>query len=295
MVSSFQQRRIRVTLRLASGVFFEEGDPDTVVLEDYRTQVEIDSPGGFQFSKLRLRIYGVEFFTMDRLTFINYLNVDFYRNTVMVEATDDNGEFITIFFGEIFSSQPEFAGMPNVPLVVEAMSGLIGTLAPSPSNAYPGPQKVSVIMNRLARDLGLALEDNGVTTVVTDQVLVGPTLQKVQTLAEAARIQYWYAPEQGVLAIAPPGVPRRGGRITYNFNTGLVGFPTRAHNGVMFTALFNPTAFHGCPVLIETDNSICNGEWYIVSMSHRLDAMLPGGAWFTHFTAAPINVTIRSR
>lgn len=295
VASTFQRRRLRVTFKLAAGTFLEEGDPDTVVLEDFRTECEIDAPGGYELSTCRLRVYGIERFTMDRLTVINYQNLDFLRNTVLVEATDEDGQFNSIFFGEIYSAQPDFSGAPDVPFVCEALSGLVGTLAPAASGTYPGAQQVSAIMSRLARELGLTLEDNGVTTTVTDQVLVGSPLDKVKQLAEAARIQFWYAPEQGVLAIAPMGIARRGNPVSYNFNTGMVGFPTKTHNGVNFTALFTPAAFHGGQVFIESDVSACNGEWYIVSMSHRLAANMPGGPWFTHFTVTPENTTVRSR
>lgn len=295
MASSFQRRRVRVTFQLASGTFWREGNPDTVLLEGFRASIEIDAPGGYEFAVCRARVFGVDQLTMDRLTVINYQNLDFYRNTMLVEATDDDGQYTVIFHGEIYIAQPDYTGAPDVAFVAEARSGLIGSLSVASPNSYPGAQRVSAIMSRLARELGVALEDNGVTSTVTDMYLAGSPLTKVQALSEAARIQYWFAPEQGVLAIAPAGIPRRGNRVTYNMNTGLVGWPTKTHVGVAFTALFNPAAFHGCPILLETDVTACHGEWYIISMSHRLDSELPGGAWFTHHVATPANTTIRAR
>lgn len=295
MGSSFQRRNLKLTFKLATGTFIMEGNPDTLEIEGYRVQCEIDAPGGYEFATARLRIFGLERFVMERLTVINYQNLDFMRNSVQVEATDDDGQFTSIFFGEIYYAQPDYAGAPDVPLVVEARSGLIGSLAPAAANSYPGPQKVSAIMSRLARELGVALEDNGVTSTVTDMYLTGSPLTKVQTLADAARIQFWYLPEQGLLAIAPMGVARRSQAVLYDLNTGLVGWPSKTHVGIAFTALFNPAIFHGCLMVMESDVSSCNGEWYIISMSHRLDAETPGGAWFTHFVATPQNTTIRSR
>ena len=295
MVSSFQRRRIRVTFQLAAGTFLREGDPDTVVLEDFRTSVAIDAPGGYEFSVCRVRMYGIEQQTMDRLSVINYQNLDFLRNSIRVEATDDEGEFSTIFLGEIYLAQPDYAGAPNVAFVVEARAGLIGSLAPTGATSFPGAQKVSLMMGQLAAELGLTLENNGVESTLTDQYLSGTASQKIQKIADAARIQFWYVPEQGVLAIAPQGVARQGDPISYNFTNGLVGWPTKTHVGVMFTALFNPAIFHGARILLESDVSACNGEWYIVSMSHRLDGETPGGAWFTHFVATPQNTTILRR
>lgn len=295
MGATFQQRRLRITFRLASGSFLREGDPDTVTYEDFRTQCEIDAPGGYQFATCRLRIYGIDYFDMERLTVINYQNLDFWRNVLIVEATDSDGEFSTIFYGEIYTSQPQYDGAPEVPLVVEARSGLVGSLAASNANSYPGAQKVSVIMSKIASELGVTLENNGVESTVTDMYLAGTPLDKAQKLAEAADIQMWYLPEQGVLAIAPPGVSRGQNVVNVNLSTGLIGWPVKNHVGVQFTYLFNPAIFHGCPILLESDVGACNGEWYIVSMSHRLESQMPGGAWFTYFVATPANVTIRSR
>lgn len=295
MGTSFQRRHIRTTFRLAAGVFTQEGSPDTLILEGYRAQVEIDAPGGYEFATCRIRIYGVDRFDMDRLTVINYQNLDFLRNTMQIEATDDDGQFTTIFLGEIYIAQPDFSGMPDVAFVAEARSGLIGSLSPAAAASFPGAQKVSAIMSRLAKELGVTLEDNGVTSTVTDMYLSGSPLTKVQTLADAARIQYWFLPEQGVLAIAPMGVARRSDVVNVDFNTGLVGFPTKTHVGIQYTALFNPAIYHGCRIFMESDVPSCNGEWYVISMSHRLDSELPGGGWFTHFVATPQNTTIRSR
>lgn len=295
MASSFQRRNLRFTFKLATGTFTEEGSPDTLEFEGFRASAEIDAPGGYERSTCRLRLYGLDRLVMERLTVINYQNLDFMRNSVLVEATDDDGAFTSIFFGEIYIAQPDYAGVPDVAFVVEAQAGFVGALAPAQANSYPGPQRVSAIMSRLAKELGVTLEDNGVTSTVTDMYLAGSPMHKVQTLAEAARIQFWFLPEQSTLAIAPMGVARNSTAVLVDFTNGLVGWPQKTHVGIMFTALFNPAIFHGCKILMEQDVSSCNGEWYIVSMSHRLESELPGGAWFTFFVATPQNTTIRSR
>jgi hypothetical protein len=293
MGSSFQRRRIRLTFTLATGSFLKAGDPDTFVIEDYRTQVEVDAPGGYEFSTCRIRVYGIDLFTMGRLSVINYQNLDFMRNTVQIEATDNDGVFTVIFIGDTYIAQPDYTGMPDVPFVVEARSGLITTLSPTLTNTYPGAQRVSAIMLQLAKEMGLALEDNGVVSTVTDMYLVGSPLQKVQKLAYAARIQYWLLPEEGLLAIAPMGVARTSIPKLVDFNTGLVGYPTKTHVGIMYTALYDPSVLHGCKIFMEQDVGDCNGEWYVISMSHRLESETPGGAWFTHFVATPEATTIR--
>lgn len=296
MESSFQQRRIRITFQLAAGTFNKEDDPDIVEFQDYRVRAEINAPGGYEFSSCRLRIYGIGKDTMDRLTVINYTNLDFLRNIVTVEATDNNGEFTKIFVGEVYQATPDYLGAPDVALMVEARAGLIGSLASSVASSFPGARKVSEIMGVLASELNLTLENNGVESTLTDQYLSGTPLQKVQNVASAARIQYWYLPEENVLAIAPMGAPRNTyDPVRYSAQTGLVGWPMKRHVGIAFTALFNPQTFHGSKIEMDSTVPSCNGNWYIVSMSHRIDGNVPGGAWFTDFVATPENAFILTR
>lgn len=292
MASSFQRRRLRVTFQLATGTFAKAGDPDTIVLEDFRTKVEIHAPGGYEFSQCRVRVYGIDKAVMDRLTVINYQNLDIMRNTIRIEATDANGQFSTIFLGIVLQSFPEYAGAPDVPFFAEARSGMIGSLQKSSAKSYPGPQKVSLMMDELAKELNLTLENNGVESTLTDQYLAGTPLQKVQAVAVAARIQYWYSPEEGVLAIAPMNSPRSGAPITCNVDSGLVGWPVKLHVGIAYTSLFIPQVFHGSRILMQSSVPACNGEWYIIGMSHRLDSMAPGGAWFTDFVATTVNLSV---
>lgn len=287
MGSSFQRRNLRFTFQLATGTFIKEGSPDNLVIDGFRAQVEIDAPGGYEFATCRVRIFGLERFVMERLTVINYQNLDYMRNSIQIEATDDDGKFSSIFLGEIYIAQADYSGAPDVGFVIEARAGLIGSLSVSPSASYPGPQKVSAIMARLAEELKVTLENNGVESTVTDMSMVGSPLHKVQILAETARIQYWYLPEEGILAIAPRGAARTSEPVLYDFTNGVVGWPSKVHNGIIFTALFKSSMFHGCKIIMESEVSSCNGEWYIISMSHRLDSETPGGAWFTHFTATP--------
>lgn len=295
MATSFQRRRLRYVIQLAEGTFNKEGEPDTITLEDFRSHVEIQAMGGFMFAACKATIYGISKESMDRLTFINLLSLDFRRNTIRVEATDDNGEFSVIFFGEILQSAPSYANMPNVPLVIEARSGVIGSLKPTNPDTSPGPQKVANIMARLALDMGLKLENNGVDTVLTDMVLTGTTADKIQAVQEAADIQVWTIYEDGVLAIAPAGQSRKSEPILYSAQTGMIRSPTRLHNGVIFQALFNPATRHGCKVKIESDVPLANGEWYVISMTHVLSCNEPGGPWFTDFAASPQGMYIANR
>lgn len=296
MATSFQRRRLRITFQLVTGAFDKEGEPDTIVLEDFRSQVHIDAPGGWQYATARASIYGIGKDALDRLTFINYQSLDFQRNTMKIEATDDNGQFAVVFLGEVFQAIPDYNSMPNVPLVVEAFSGLIGKLAATNSKTYPGRQNVSAIMEELAKEMGYTFENNGVDTVVVDQVLLGSAFEKAYRLADIAGIQMWDSPEDRILAIAPAGKHRENIPVTeYSISRGLVGFPNRLHIGIMFQALFRVTTRHGAAIEMKSEVPGCNGKWYITSMSHILSSETPGGPWFSQIVAGPVDTFIRTR
>ena len=295
MGSSFQKRRLRITFQLATGALNKTGNPDKVVLEDFRAQVQIDAPGGYQYATCRAAIYGITKETMDRLTVINYQNLDFMRNTMMIEATDDNGQFSVVFLGEVYQAIPDYNSMPNVALNVDAFSGLIGKLSPAVATTYPGPRKVSAIMQELAKNMGLYFENNDVQTTIVDQVLTGSNLEKAQKLAEVSNVQLWYLPEENTLAISPFGQPRKSTAFKYNTNSGLVGMPTKLHVGIVFDALYKAEVRHGFKIQMESTVPSCNGEWYIISMSHMLSCETPGGPWFSKIVATPANTFIRTR
>lgn len=292
MAASLQRRRLKFIFQLATGTFDKEGNPDVVEFTDFRAQVEISSPGGFHLSTCRATIYGMSKEVMDRLSVLNFLNIDFMRNVLTIEATDDLGQFCSVFKGEIFIAQPDYNSAPNVPFVVEAQSGLIGNLAPSVANSFPGPQKVSTIMSILARELGVALENNGVETILVDQTMGGTSIDKVRKVAEAANIQFWYEPAEGVLAIAPMGVARRSESVKISPATGLIGWPRKERTGISFSCLFNPSLFNGCKIEMETDVPSCRGQWYIQYQTRLLSSELPNGPWSNSIFAAPQPFTL---
>lgn len=296
MAATFQSRRLRLTFKLAAGTFNREAEADTVVFDNFRTSLDIEAPGGYQFATLRARVFGISQETMNRLTVINYQNRDYLRNTITVEATDDEGVYVVVFVGDIFTAQPDYTGAPDVPFVVEAMSGFIGSLTPAQSKSFRGAVPVSTMAEQIAKDLNLGLENNGVESTLTDMYLAGSPIQQLVQLASASGIQYWYVPEQNTLAIAPPGYYRykwQGDALYIDAARGLVGWPTKLHEGVQFTMIYRPQIFHGIPIHLESAVPACNGDWYIIRMYHKLDGNVPGGAWFSTVVATPSALTIR--
>lgn len=284
MAASFQRRRLDLTIKLAAGTFDDQGGADTVALTGLRVEADIDAPGGADLKTARLRIFGLSQSLMNRLTVLAWQAMSFQRNTIRVDAgTGDGQDLSTIFFGDIYNAMADYQGAPDVPFLIEAQSGFVDKLAIAAAQSYPGAQSVATIFQKLASGLGATLENNGVTGTVTDMYLPGTLMDKVRTLARAAQVDFYYEPP--VLAICPQGTPRQGDIVVINPQSGLVGWPTVDKVGVAFTSLYNPSIRHGGKVKVESSVKPANGEWYVYSLSHRLESEKPGGAWFTHVQA----------
>lgn len=288
---SFQQRRLRFTFHLATAVFDKEGDPDKVEIVDFRSQAEIQNTGGFDFANCRGKIFGIDQETMDRLTLIyDGVTPGLNSNVVIVEATDDDGAFSTVFRGEILHCAPAYNNAPNVPLEFSARAGIIGSLAPTYARSFPGPRLVSDMISGLATELGYAFENNGVQTVLIDQTLAGTPMEMLQSLKEAANLEMHIDTAENVLSIAPFGMPRESDPIKISKETGLVGWPEKFAYYIEFQTLFNPDVHIGCKIEMESDYPICNGEWFINRSTFNLSCNMPGGPWFTEYAASKANI-----
>lgn len=294
MGTSFQYRRIDLTFKLATGVFDGSNGSDTVKMTGLRVQCEIDAPGGAQLMEARLRIFGMSQAIMNRLTVLawQYLGVmGFMKNTVTIEVGTQDSDMAVIFQGDITNAMADYQGAPEVAFLVQATSGFVDKMAPAPSSSFPGPAPVDFIMGTLAKRIGATLENNGVTAVLTDMYLSGTNMAQIQTVAKAASIDYYYQPP--VLAICPKGIPRTGTAPLVSPDTGLVGWPTLDIAGIQFSTLYNPSIIHGVRIRLETSVTPAAGDWYVYSLSHRLESETPDGAWFSHVMATEAANAVR--
>lgn len=290
--SSFQPRLIDLVIKLDSGTF--DGDADTVRLTGLRCEVEIDEAGLYTQSGAHVRVWGVAQNTMDRLTLLSWHAPTLGYNVLEVFAGTNEADMSLIFSGNIFSAMPNFQGAPEVSFEMEAQSGLVKQLATDSPLTFGGTNSVASIMGVLAKGLGVTLENNGVTGSLTDMYLGGTLLDKVNTIAQAAGIDYYYDEGARILAICPRGMPRNDDAVLISEGSGLVGWPQITKQGVDFTVLHNPSITRGKPLWVESSRPNVNGGWYAYAMAHRLHSQVPGGPWFTHISASRAQNVVRA-
>ena len=134
-------------------------------------------------------------------------------------------------------------------------------------------------MAGLATQLGLQFENNGVQGVISDPYLHGTIRDQIADLA--AHIPCNYVIEADKVAIWPLNGVRGGAVPIIAPDTGMVGYPLRTQNGFSVTTLFNASINFGGAIQVESAITQANGQWAVFSLTHDLEAEVPGGKWFT--------------
>jgi hypothetical protein len=298
---------------MRTGSFAGPGEPDTVIYEGFRSSVQINAPGGWQNATARVSIKGMARNVMERLTIINYTNMENQRNEITIGATGADGEYNVLFVGTIGNAFVDYNGAPDVSFVIEAYQCLFDATQPSPPTSWPGPNKVADMAANIAGKFGYRLINNGVDTTITDQVLVGSYYNQLRDLCHNARCALWVDSRSFTASIAPINTPLEGPEVEVSAETGLIGWPTPNHLGVSFMCLYNPAIYHGGVVKLTTSVSVSSmhaspeksnqsgdsvslsGKWFVAGMEIILDCETPGGAWFMNLTCYGIRQAVRTR
>lgn len=281
---TLSRKRIDVTISLGTGQFGDTG-ANTVTITGARVHAGIQVFGGEAMPQLQLRIFGQPLERMNQLTTIGPINsAIMFNNSVLVAAGDDSS-MQTVYSGTIWEAWAEFQGVPEVPLNIVGLGGLAASLKPVGALSYTGSADVATIMQTLAETMGLAFENNGVSVQLSNPYFPGTALAQVRACARAADI--YYAIDRGTLAIWPKNGARQGDAVLISPETGMVGYPSFASNGLTLTTLFNPAIKPGGVVQVDSSLQVARGQWTVLQVQHSLQSETPNGQWFTQILAVP--------
>ncbi|NBW08589.1 MAG: hypothetical protein EBR82_11250 [Caulobacteraceae bacterium] len=277
---TYLRREIDLKFQLGEGDFGAAG-VDTVEVTGLRVACNIQKNGDASYSRASLKVYGLTLSTMNKLSTLGKPLVDGRNNTVTVTAGDANGKAV-VFSGTITEAWVDGANAPEVSLSVEAYVGLIDALKPLPASSFKGSVDAATIVASIAQQTGRNFENGGVEGVtLTNPNYPGTGRQQLESVARDGGFNLFIDDVTNAVAIWPrDGV--RGGQIPLiNAQTGLVGFPTHTENGILITSLFNPAIVFGRAVRVESILTPAAGTWSVFAVSHDLESLAPGGAWFT--------------
>lgn len=277
---SFSKKSLRFKITLGGTGRFDDAGGNQIILEGYRASADISLAGGVQLGELRAKIYGVKMSDMNAVTTFNWRVGTVSPSTVIVYAVDGIAESL-VFAGNIINAFADFSGAPDVCLYVQAGASFLDVLRAVPPRSYRAPLDVAAVAKEMCASMGLTLENNGVTTQLSDSYYGGTGMAQFKDLANDAGFDW--ALEGNVMAITPRGTPRGTLVPLISAQTGMLGYPTFDGVYVRVRSIYNPGIQTLGRVKIETEVVRAQGMWKVYSMGHHLESEKPNGAWFTSF------------
>jgi hypothetical protein len=202
------------------------------------------------------------------------------RDLILLEAGDSTSDArSTVFSGTISQAWADFQSMPDVPFQLMCVIGGIEAMRPVEPVSYRGAVDVATVMQSIAAKMGKTFENSGVTAKVVDPYLPGTATEQMRQLADMAQIEAHI--DGDVLAIWPKGATRGTQVPLIGPETGMVGYPTYAPNGMVVTCIYNPMLVPGGNIRVKSSLPRTEGLWNIISLTHTLDSETPGGNWFS--------------
>jgi hypothetical protein len=242
--------------------------------------VNMQATGGDTHGQLEMRIFGLPLAMINRLTTIGpIMNQIRGQNTISVAVGNDGDALTTIFAGTIDRAWADFQAAPDVVLNISSLAALAAAVRPVAASSYKGSADVATIMKDLADHMGFAFENYGVTAKLSNPYFPGTAYAQMLQCARAANINATV--DTNSLIIWPKNGVRGTDSPLVSPQTGMVGYPVFASDGMELTSIFLPGAKLGGSITVDSSLTAAVGPWYLFSVSHTLESLKPGGAWFT--------------
>lgn len=288
MKGSFTKKRLEARITLAEGGF----DPGTGQSANTKVvrlgmDADISKPGGKEKPKCTLKIFNLPLDDMQVLTTLAFEPLAVKKNRLILMAGDDES-LTQVFVGDITSAVPRFAADASSTFEISAITGYVASVTPAKPLTAAGARDVATLLEGLARQMGFAFINRGVSVTVRNVALMGGPMEQARQLADEARIDLII--DDGEMIAAPRGVLRQddaeGSTPVLRDKTGLIGFPGFDAKGVVGRCLYEPRLLPGGPVRIESMVPKASGLWRVTSVSHKLQANYGGAtAWESSFNA----------
>lgn len=289
-MSSFTKKIIRVTFELAQGNFDSSVNSpagpsqpqNTKIVENLRVHADIKKGGSPSKNEAVLKIYGMNQHDMQQLSTVGLNNLAVQKNLVQVAVGDSDG-LTTAFQGEITGAWVNYHTPPDLDLEVHAISGYFASIQPMHPTSLQGGTPAASIFQRLADQMGIPLQNNGVTAQIQDPYLTGSAYTQALSLAMAVGVEFGI--DNGVLWISPRGQfrPPLGQVPLLTPASGMKEYPIWDKQGLVVESLYDPLFQIGGEVQIASSLvERANGPWRIHGLHHNLSSKHPHQAsWHT--------------
>jgi len=280
---SFVERTITVQFDLANGQF--EGGGNTATVTGLRCVCHVTATGGPSQSVMDLTIYGMPLSVMNQLSTVGTQYAQRSQNGITVLAGDADGESV-VFDGVIFNAFVDALDMPDACFRVVATPGAYQAVVPAAPLSISGSADAAGMMSKLASQMGLQFENNGVSVKLANPYYAGTPWG--QALAIAADGNFNMVVDRGVLVITPLGKPRAGDAVLISPDTGMVGYPAFVQNNIVVTSVFDPAVKNQGTIEVKSALTPANGQWQVRKLDYELESQRPHGRWFMTIEANPL-------
>jgi hypothetical protein len=291
----FSQKLLSFSFSLAQGSFGSGGNTPTVntdpngAFTGVRASVHIDIAGGVS-TKIEAAIYGLPLSLMNQLTLLPGITHSQGNDTLTMQAGDSSG-MTTVYEGTVYQAWMDGSAQPHVPFRVIGNAAQLARHKPNPSTSVAGAADVATIAKKLAGQMGLAFENNGVVKTIQNLYLHGPAGIQVEQLARMAGIRA--SVNLGKLAIFNPEQGRTSqGNIIISPKTGMVGYPAWDQAQIVVKTVFDPSVFGDFGQRFTVEGSqiaVANATWTVTKSVLDLESNMPKGKWFQTFWGGPIS------
>ena len=282
-MSEYVKRRIDVTITLPDVAGPYDGtSSNTATFTGLRVSAHIENAGGPIGPAANIRIWGLTESVLNKLSTIGKTLVEANQAKIQLNAGTDAAT-PTAYIGTISAAWADYNGAPDVPLVVQAIAGLLEALRPITPSSYPSPVPAATIMQDLATQMGLPFENYGVTTILPAWYSPGAPGQQMKKVAEAARFEWTI--DGGGVAIWPRDGARGGLVPLISPETGLIDYPSYVQAGVALRMLYNPNIAVGKPIQVKSSVKPACGLWKPFRIDHDIESEIPDGRWETNVIA----------
>lgn len=279
MADSYTEKSIRITITLADSA---KSTGTQINFEGFATRVRVQKQGTPELPKASVQIFGLSEARMAELTMLSFDALSVKRNLIEIAAGEAGKALSVIFQGEISNACPDFNAAPSPVMNLEAITASYPKLIPAGPVAVNGTQTAASLIATFANEAGLNFKNEGVTASVSNCVINGDPVSKMQWVADSVGADLIFDDSDVILI---PRTATRGNQATIqaiNPASGEVGYPTFDSMGIRATCFFRPDLQVAGYCKIESALPRATGVWKIYSVVHDLAAYCPnGGPWRT--------------
>ena len=286
MTAPYAVRRITVTITLG-----QSSTASQLVFKGHRVQVHVSNTNTPSVGLAQIRIYGLNLDHINQISVAGlvYQQNKAAKNSVKIEAGDDISGMSTLFNGTIYEAYPDMK-MPDVSFVILANPASTAQLNPVEPSSFPGAVSVDTVLQSIVKKAGLALENNGVKTILASPYFPGTAWNQLLGVIRAADCFGTLDYIKNVIAVWTKNGSRAGNQIVISPETGMIGYPQFQTQNIIVRTLFNTDVSlsgAGKVIRVRSELKAADGVFTVYNVTHDLMSEMPDGPWETTISAYP--------